>query len=102
MMLGRNCMPQKVIKRRGRFTASWKDAVAAEAAVMEQHRVERTYRRMLTLTDNLLNGLERRNLAGQRELDEVMERDIACTLAQLTPEARQRYRGATTVQQALD
>jgi hypothetical protein len=85
-----------------RFADVWDDSLAAEAAVLEQHRVERRYRRMLALTDEILGRLERRNLAGQRELDEVMQRDIARTMSMLTPDARSRFPAATTVQDALD
>lgn len=85
-----------------RFTDVWVDSVAAEAAVIEQHRVERRYRRMLALTDGVLGRLEQRNLASQVELDDVIRRDIRRMLSMLTPEARQRFPAATTVQEAVD
>ncbi|HXM58537.1 MAG TPA: hypothetical protein VOB72_24260 [Candidatus Dormibacteraeota bacterium] len=87
---------------RSRFANVWSDAIAAEAAALEQHRVERQYRRMLALTDGVLGRLEQRNLAGQEELDEVIQRDIARTLSVLPPDARGRFPQATSVQQALD
>ena len=76
--------------------------MAAEAAALEQRKVERSYRQMLSMTDDLLSALEQRNLRDQQELDDLMVRDIARTLCQLPPEARRRYRGASTVQSALD
>ena len=85
-----------------RFGNVWIDAIAAEAAALEQHKVERQYRRMLALTDRVLTSLEQRNLNGQRELDEVMRRDIARTLSVLPPDARGRFPHATRVQEALD
>jgi hypothetical protein len=85
-----------------RFADVWSDAIEAEAAALERHRVERSYRRMLAMTDDVLGKLERRNLSGQRDLDEVIQRQIGRTLKALAPEARQRFPEATTVQQALD
>jgi hypothetical protein len=85
-----------------RYDAVWTDAVAAEAAALEVHQVERSYRRVLALTDDLLGKLEQRNLRGQRKLDEVVNRDLARTLTELPADARRRYPGAETVQQALD
>ncbi len=86
----------------GRFADVWTDAVASEAAALERHKVERSYRRMLALTDGILGKLEQRNLANQRELDEMLQRQIARALALLAPDARDRFPGATTVQEALD
>lgn len=85
-----------------RFDDVWTDAVAAQAAVMELHQVERSYRRVLALTDDVLGKLEQRNLHGQQDLDEVVSRDLARTLTELPNDARSRYPEADTVQQALD
>jgi hypothetical protein len=85
-----------------RFNNVWIDTIAAEAAALEQHKVERQYRRMLALTDGVLTRLEQRNLVGQQELDEVIKRDIARTLSVLSPDARGRFPRATNVQEALD
>jgi hypothetical protein len=87
-----------------RFDAVWTDAVAAEAAALERHQVERSYRRVLRMTDDVLGKLEQRNLHGQRDLDEVVKRDLARTLGELPPDARSRYpdAGSGTVQEALD
>jgi hypothetical protein len=93
---------QKVNEAQGRFAEVWSDALAAEAAALERQKIERSYRRMLAMTDGVLGGLERRNLAGQRELDEMVQREIARTLSLLPPDARSRFPDATTVQQALD
>jgi hypothetical protein len=93
---------QEANKVKGRFADVWSDAIAAEAAALERHKIERSYRRMLAMTDGVLGGLEQRNLAGQRELDEVIRREIARTLTSLPPEARRRFPAATTVQEALD
>jgi hypothetical protein len=87
---------------RGRYAEVWTDALDAEQAAIERDRVERRYRGMLALTDELLGRLERRNLAGQRALDDVMKRDIARTLGALTPGARGRFPRTTLVQEALD
>jgi hypothetical protein len=93
---------QEIDELHSRFAEVWTDAIAAEAAALERHKVERTYRRMLGLTDGLLDRLEQRNLAGQRELDEMIQRDLDRTLVQVAPEARRRFPSATTVQEALD
>jgi hypothetical protein len=87
-----------------RFDDVWTDAIAAEAAALELHQVERSYRRVLSLTDEVLGKLERRNLHGQRELDEVLKRDLTRTLSELPPDARSRFPNAEpeTVQEALD
>jgi hypothetical protein len=87
---------------RGRYAEVWTDALDAEQATIEKDRVERRYRGMLALTDELLGRLERRNLAGQRTLDDVVNRDIARTLGALTPGARGRFPRTTLVQEALD
>jgi hypothetical protein len=87
---------------RGRYAEVWTDALDAEQAAIERDRIERRYRGMLALTDELLGRLERRNLAGRRTLDDVMERDIARTLGTLTPVARGRFPRTTLVQEALD
>jgi hypothetical protein len=87
---------------RGRYAEVWTDALDAEQAAIERDRVERRYRGMLALTDELLGRLERRNLAGQRTLDDVEKRDIARTLGALTPGARGRFPRTTLVQDALD
>lgn len=85
-----------------RFDEVWTDAVAAEASARERHQVERMYRRMLAMTDDVLGKLEQRNLKGQQELDEVVMRDLARTLGELPPDARARFPAARTVQEALD
>jgi hypothetical protein len=90
------------LKAETRFHDTWNDAIAAEKEVLEQRRTERAYRRMLAMTDDVLGGLERRNLAGKRELDEVIRHEIDRMLVNLSPEARQRFPVATTVQEALD
>lgn len=86
------------------FEAVWNDAVAAEAAALQLHQVERSYRRVLAMTDEVLAELEQRNLHGQRELDDVMRRNLAKTLAELPADARRRYPdgAAASVQTALD
>ena len=86
----------------GRYAETWTDALDAEHAAVERHRVERAYRNMLALTDAVLGQLEQRNLKGQRELDEVVRRKIERTLAELTPQARGRYPRTNLVQGALD
>jgi hypothetical protein len=85
-----------------RFHEVWTDAEAAEAAALEAGKVERGYRRVLALTDEMLSKLEERNLRGQRELDDVLRRDIAKALTELPPGIRGRYPRAETVQEALD
>ena len=86
-----------------RFGDVWTDAVAAEAAALERHQVERSYRRILAMTDDLLGKLEQRNLRGEHELDEVVRRDLARTLGELPPDARNRFpNAADSVQKALD
>src|SRR5260370_35735803 len=87
---------------RGRYAEVWTDALDAEQATMERDRVERRYRGMVALTDELLGRLERRNLAGQRTLDGVVNRDIARALGALPPGARGRFPRTTLVQEALD
>jgi hypothetical protein len=87
---------------RGRYAEVWFDAIGAEHASLGKDSVERHYRRMLALTDEVLGRLERRNLAGQRALDEVMRRDLARTLDALPPRARARFHHTAVVQEALD
>jgi hypothetical protein len=87
---------------RARYAEVWTEALDAEHASLERDRVARSYRRMLVLTDEMVGRLERRNLAGQRALDEVMERDIATTLEVLPPPARGRFHRTGLVQEALD
>jgi hypothetical protein len=87
---------------KGRYADVVAETISAEEAVREQRRQERSYRRMLSRTDDLLGELEGRNLAGQRELDDPMRQRIALTLLDLTPRARNRFPPARTVQQALD
>jgi len=87
---------------KGRYADVVTETINAEEAVREQRRVERSYRRMLSLTDELLGELEGRNLAGQRELDDGMRQRIGLTLLDVTPPARDRFPTVTTVQQALD
>ena len=85
-----------------RFTAVWAAAADAEAAMLAERREERHYRRLLALTDGILGRLERRNLAGERTLDDGLRRDIAMTVLELPPRARRRMARVDTVQQALD
>lgn len=85
-----------------RYTAVWAAAADAEAAMLEERREERHYRRLLALTDGILGRLERRNLAGERNLDDGLRRDIAMTILELPPPARRRMESLDTVQQALD
>lgn len=85
----------------GRFNNASNDAVVAAAVVHSRREEERSYRRMLWLTDGLLGRLEVRNLRGGR-MSEGMRRDIGQTLDQLTPAARARFPGCDSVQQALD
>jgi hypothetical protein len=85
-----------------RFAGVWVDAIAAEAEALERHKLERTYRRMLAITDGVLGRLEQRNLAGQHELDDVIRRDLAKMLRALPNDARRRFPSAQCVQQALD
>jgi hypothetical protein len=91
-----------MIHSESRFEDVWTDAIAAEAAALEMHRVERGYRRVLAMTDDVLGQLEQRNLQGQRDLDGVLKRDLARTLDELPDDARERYPAAVTVQEALD
>jgi hypothetical protein len=93
---------QEMKERQGRFADTWTEVIAAEAAVIEQRRIERCYRQMLAMTDAILTQLEQRNLAGQRDLDGVLRRHIDRTLAELPPRARCRFPEARTVQRALD
>lgn len=72
------------------------------SAVREELCSERDYRRMLTLTDQLLTHLELLNLRGQKGLDRVTQRRIAATMCELTPRASARFPRARTVQEALD
>ncbi len=85
-----------------RYADVWTETVNAETAVREQRRVERSYRHMLGLTDELLGRLERLNLEGQRHLDEVMRHRIALALLEVSPPARDRFPSVETVQAALD
>jgi len=85
-----------------RYAEVWTETVDAETAVREQRRVERSYRHMLGLTDQMLGELERLNLAGQRVLDEETRRRIALALVEVEPPARDRFPSANTVQEALD
>jgi hypothetical protein len=85
-----------------RFEEVRADAVAARAAALELRKVEDGYRRALALTDDLLGQLERRNLAGKHELDEIVRRNLARAMNELPPDARARYPDAGTVQEALD
>lgn len=87
---------------RSRFAGVWVDAIAAELEALERHKQERSYRRMLAVTDGVLGRLEQRNLAGQHELDDVIRRDLARMLSILPNDARRRFPSASTVQQALD
>ena|SRR5690348_17109838 len=93
---------QELMEAPGTFAGAWADKLSADVAALERYREERRLRRMLALTDVVLGQLEQRNLSGQRELDRGMRRQIARTLAMLTPDARLRFPTATTVQEALD
>jgi hypothetical protein len=94
---------QEMTEAQSRFADVWLDAAAAEAAAREQRKVERSYRLMLAATDDVLAQLERRNLSGQRDLDQVLRRDIDRMLARLSPAARSRFpAGVSEVQEALD
>lgn len=84
------------------YTEVLSDAVKAQMRVLERTRRERNYRRMLGLTDELLGHLERLNLDGQRDMDEVTRREIDRTLHDVFPRARNRFPAVTTVQEALD
>ncbi len=64
----------------------------AAAAVTEPQKVERSYKRMLALTDEVLSRLEQRNLAGQRDLDPVMRRNIARAVETISTCAGSLYR----------
>lgn len=72
------------------------------SAVREDVCSEGDYRRMLTLTDQLLGHLELLNLHGQKGIDGVTRRSITATMRELTPSARARFPRARTVQEALD
>jgi hypothetical protein len=87
---------------KGRYADVWSETLSAEEAIREARRVERSYREMLGTTDRLLGQLEVMNLSGRRELDDRTRRRIERTLRAVTPEARDRFPGATSVQQALD
>ena len=84
------------------YTEVLSDAIRAQRKVLERTRRERNYRRMLGLTDELLGHLERLNLDGQRDMDEVTQREIDRTLRDVFPRARNRFPAVTTVQEALD
>jgi hypothetical protein len=93
----------KMMGTKGTFDAVWDDAIAAEAAVLQERQIERSYRRVLAMTDEVLTELEQRNLRGERMLDDAVRRDLARTLAELPPDARRRYPDdAASVQRALD
>ena len=87
---------------RSRFDETWTEAEAAQAAALERRQVERSYRRVLALTDHVLGALERRNLRGQVELDQAIRRDLALTVVELPPDARRRFPSPRNVQEALD
>lgn len=85
-----------------RFDDAWTEAEAAQAAVLERRQVERSYRRVLALTDGVLGALERRNLRGQVELDRAIKLDLARTVVELPPDVRRRFPTPRNVQEALD
>jgi hypothetical protein len=86
-----------------RFTTTVTEAGHAELALRERREVERTYRRLLAVSDGVLNGLEQRNFTGRHELDQVIRRDVSRMVRDLPPEIRSRYPlAATSVQEALD
>lgn len=85
------------------FEEVWDDAIAAEALVLQEHKVERGYRRVLAMTDDVLAELEQRNLRGQRKLDDGVTRELARTLSEVPSDARRRYpKDVGSVQEALD
>lgn len=86
----------------GRYRDAWADAAGAQAALWERRRLERGYRERLALTDELLGRLERKNLAGEHDLDDDLRREIALALVELPARARSRFPAADTVQTALD
>jgi hypothetical protein len=86
-----------------RFAGTMIDAARAEFALRERWEVERRYRRLLSLSDRVLSGLEQRNLGGQSRLDQSVCRDISRMLVELPAEVRHRFPSApTSVQEALD
>jgi hypothetical protein len=93
---------EEMTEMQGRYLDVWTEAVAAEAAVFERRRLERSYRHMLAVTDDVLGRLELRNMAGQRDIDRMLTRHIDRALAEMPPRARGRFPQARTVQQALD
>ena len=93
---------EEMTEMQGRYLDVWTEAVAAEAAVFERRRLERRYRHMLAVTDDVLGRLELRNLAGQRDIDRMLTRHIDRALTEMPPRARGRFPQARTVQQALD
>jgi hypothetical protein len=95
-------LSHKMRHQNTRFAEVWNDALAAEAVALELRQVERSYRRVLALTDDVLGKLEQRNLRDQQELDEVVRRDLARTLGELPADARRRFPDADSVQEALD
>jgi hypothetical protein len=89
--------------KKNKFEDVWSDAIAAEAAVLQERQVERGYRRVLARTDEVLTQLEKRNLNGDRELDEAVRRDLASMLTELPTDARRRFPDdPRSVQKALD
>ena len=88
---------------KSKFEDVWSDAIAAEAAVLRERQVERGYRRVLAMTDEMLTELEQRNLRSERELDDTVRHDLARMLAELPVDARRRFPdNAGSVQKALD
>lgn len=87
---------------KGRYADVWSETLSAEEASREERRVERSYRRMLEMTDGLLGRLEVQNLEGRHDLDDGTRRRIATVLRSVTPAARDRFPTASTVQEALD
>jgi hypothetical protein len=86
-----------------KFADVWTDAIAAEAAVLQERQVERSYRRVLAMTDRVLAQLEEHNLRGERRLDAGVTRDLARTMTELPADARRRFPAdAGSVQKALD
>jgi len=92
-----------MMETKSKFEDVWNDAIAAEAAVLQERQVERGYRRVLAMTDEVLGELEQRNMRGERELDDAVKHDLARTLAELPPDARRRFPDdVRSVQRALD
>lgn len=86
-----------------RFARTMIDAARTELALRERWKIERRYRRLLSLSDRVLKGLEQRNLSGHSRLDQSVRQDISRMLGELPADVRHRFpSAATSVQEALD